>query len=75
MAIDFTLTAQQRDLQRTSRKFAKEVLGEAKKAHDPVCAGIDEQTGTRARCQDNDKSCRPADEQRSSSTPLSQKGR
>jgi nitroalkane oxidase len=32
MAIDFTITAQQRDLQRASRKFAKEVLGEAKKA-------------------------------------------
>src|SRR5882757_5266955 len=32
MAIDFTLTAQQRDLQLTSRKFAKEVLDEAKAA-------------------------------------------
>src|ERR1700758_901410 len=32
MAIDFTLTAQQRELQRASRKFAKEVLGEAKHA-------------------------------------------
>jgi alkylation response protein AidB-like acyl-CoA dehydrogenase len=32
MAIDFTLTAQQRDLQRSSRKFAKEVLDEAKAA-------------------------------------------
>src|SRR5260370_28594559 len=32
MAIDFTLTAQQRDLQLTSRKFAKEVLNEAKAA-------------------------------------------
>src|ERR1700741_2223410 len=32
MAIDFTLTEQQRDLQRTSRKFAKEVLNEAKAA-------------------------------------------
>ena len=32
MAIDFTLTAQQRELQRASRKFAKEVLGEARKA-------------------------------------------
>jgi alkylation response protein AidB-like acyl-CoA dehydrogenase len=32
MAIDFTITAQQRDLQRGSRKFAKEMLGEAKKA-------------------------------------------
>src|SRR5246127_1538672 len=32
MAIDFTLTEQQRDLQRTSRKFAKEVLGEARRA-------------------------------------------
>ena len=32
MAIDFTLTEQQRDLQRTSRKFAKEVLGDAKAA-------------------------------------------
>src|SRR5216683_4197762 len=32
MAIDFTLTAQQRELQRASRKFAKEVLGEAKGA-------------------------------------------
>ena len=32
MAIDFTLTAQQRELQRASRKFAKEVLGEAKSA-------------------------------------------
>ena len=30
--IDFTLTAQQRDLQLTSRKFAKEVLNEAKAA-------------------------------------------
>src|SRR5260221_5832127 len=30
--IDFTLTTQQRDLQRTSRKFAKEVLNEAKAA-------------------------------------------
>ena len=30
--IDFTLTAQQRDLQLTSRKFAKEVLNEAKSA-------------------------------------------
>src|ERR1700748_2541113 len=32
MAIDFTLTAQQRELQQASRKFAKEVLGEAKRA-------------------------------------------
>ena len=32
MAIDFTLTAQQRDLQLTSRKFAKEVLNEARAA-------------------------------------------
>src|SRR3984885_373776 len=32
MAIDFTLTAQQRELQRVCRKFAKEVLGEAKSA-------------------------------------------
>ena len=32
MAIDFTLTAQQRELQRACRKFAKEVLGEAKRA-------------------------------------------
>jgi alkylation response protein AidB-like acyl-CoA dehydrogenase len=32
MAIDFTLTAQQRQLQRAGRKFAKEVLGEAKRA-------------------------------------------
>src|SRR5882757_5216049 len=32
LAIDFTLTAQQRDLQRTSRKFAKAVLNEAKAA-------------------------------------------
>jgi alkylation response protein AidB-like acyl-CoA dehydrogenase len=32
MAIDFTLTAQQRDLQRSSRKFANEVLEEAKAA-------------------------------------------
>src|ERR1700758_4472495 len=32
MAIDFTLTEQQRDLQRTSRRFAKEVLNEAKAA-------------------------------------------
>jgi nitroalkane oxidase len=32
MAIDFTLTAQQRDLQRASRKFAKKVLSEAKAA-------------------------------------------
>src|ERR1700739_3892879 len=32
MAIDFTLTAQQRELQRASRKFAKEVLGEARRA-------------------------------------------
>jgi len=32
MAIDFTLTAQQQELQRTSRKFAKEVLGEARRA-------------------------------------------
>jgi len=32
MAIDFTLTAQQRELQCASRKFAKEVLAEAKKA-------------------------------------------
>jgi len=30
--IDFTLTAQQRDLQLSSRKFAKEVLNEAKAA-------------------------------------------
>src|SRR5579863_4263677 len=30
--IDFTLTAQQRELQLTSRKFAKEVLSEAKRA-------------------------------------------
>src|SRR6266851_3399253 len=30
--IDFTLTARQRDLQLTSRKFAKEVLNEAKAA-------------------------------------------
>jgi alkylation response protein AidB-like acyl-CoA dehydrogenase len=32
MAIDFTLTVQQQELQRASRKFAKEVLGEAKRA-------------------------------------------
>jgi len=32
MAIDFTLTAQQQELQRASRKFAHEVLAEAKKA-------------------------------------------
>ena len=32
MAIDFTLTAQQQELQRASRKFAKEVLGEARRA-------------------------------------------
>ncbi len=32
MAIDFTLTAEQRDLQLTSRKFAREVLNEAKAA-------------------------------------------
>ncbi|MGY3549967.1 alkylation response protein AidB-like acyl-CoA dehydrogenase [Bradyrhizobium sp. USDA 4472] len=32
MAIDFTLTTQQRDLQRASRKFAKEVLSEAWRA-------------------------------------------
>jgi alkylation response protein AidB-like acyl-CoA dehydrogenase len=32
MAIDFTLTSQQRELQRASRKFAREVLGEAKAA-------------------------------------------
>jgi nitroalkane oxidase len=32
MAIDFTLTARQRELQCASRKFAKEVLGEAKTA-------------------------------------------
>ena len=32
MAIDFTLTAQQRELQLTSRKFAAEVLAEAKAA-------------------------------------------
>src|ERR1700744_5856312 len=32
MAIDFTLTAQQRDLQLVSRKFAKEVLNEARAA-------------------------------------------
>src|ERR1700732_1298752 len=32
MAIDFTLTSQQRDLQRSSRKFAKEVLAEAERA-------------------------------------------
>ena len=32
MAIDFTLTEQQRDLQRTSRKFAKEVLNGARAA-------------------------------------------
>ena len=32
MAIDFTLTAQQQELQRASRKFAKEVLVEAKRA-------------------------------------------
>jgi alkylation response protein AidB-like acyl-CoA dehydrogenase len=32
MAIDFTLTARQRELQCESRKFAKEVLGEAKQA-------------------------------------------
>jgi nitroalkane oxidase len=32
MAIDFTLTAQQQELQRASRKFAKDVLGEAKRA-------------------------------------------
>jgi nitroalkane oxidase len=32
MAIDFTLTAQQQELQRTSRKFAKEVLVEARRA-------------------------------------------
>lgn len=31
MAIDFTLTTKQRDLQRTSRKFAKEVLSEARR--------------------------------------------
>ena len=30
MAIDFTLTAQQRELQRACRKFAKEVLAEAR---------------------------------------------
>src|SRR5215468_5600876 len=32
MAIDFTLTAQQRELQHTSRKFANEVLTEARRA-------------------------------------------
>ena len=32
MAIDFTLTTEQRELQRASRKFAREVLGEAKGA-------------------------------------------
>src|SRR3984893_1803472 len=32
MAIDFTLTSQQRDLKGSSRKFAKEVLAEARKA-------------------------------------------
>ena len=32
MAIDFTLTAQQRELQLASRKFAKEVLAEARRA-------------------------------------------
>jgi alkylation response protein AidB-like acyl-CoA dehydrogenase len=32
MAIDFTLTAQQQELQRASRKFAKEVLVEARRA-------------------------------------------
>ena len=32
MAIDFTLTAQQRELQLTSRKFAREVLAEARSA-------------------------------------------
>ncbi|SFJ69183.1 acyl-CoA dehydrogenase family protein [Bradyrhizobium sp. Gha] len=32
MAIDFTLTTQQRDLQRASRKFAREVLSEARRA-------------------------------------------
>src|SRR5258707_1705374 len=32
MAIDFTLTADQRGLRLASRKFAKEVLGEARKA-------------------------------------------
>jgi alkylation response protein AidB-like acyl-CoA dehydrogenase len=32
MAIDFTLTAQQQELQRSSRKFAMEVLGEARRA-------------------------------------------
>lgn len=32
MAIDFTLTTQQRDLQRASRKFAKKVLSEARRA-------------------------------------------
>jgi len=32
MAIDFTLTAQQQELQRASRKFANEVLGEARRA-------------------------------------------
>ena len=32
MAIDFTLTAQQREFQRACRKFAKEVLAEARKA-------------------------------------------
>jgi butyryl-CoA dehydrogenase len=32
MAIDFTLTAQQRELQRACRKFAKEVLADAGKA-------------------------------------------
>ena len=32
MAIDFTLTTQQRYLQRASRKFAKEVLSEARRA-------------------------------------------
>jgi len=31
MAIDFTLTAQQRELQRAARKFAKEILGDAKR--------------------------------------------
>jgi hypothetical protein len=32
MAIDFTLISQQRDLQRVSGKFVKEVLGEARGA-------------------------------------------
>jgi butyryl-CoA dehydrogenase len=32
MAIDFTFTTQQRDLQQASRKFAKEVLSEARRA-------------------------------------------